>query len=133
MKKQPGKLFPIWLDLAGRSVRVFSENGNLEQLGITLAGYGADVRLIDESIVVEPDSVQIEGTGKLTRIRKRYDREELFGADLVISGLTDPKENEDLYAACRCFGIPASLLNDPSRSEFYLESEAAAEIREDRK
>ena len=49
-----------------------------------------------------------------------YEREDLYDAALVIAATNDKKTNEDIYAACKCLGIPVNVCNDRDKCDFYF-------------
>ena len=63
---------------------------------------------------VNPELRTLEEQGKLTVLRKAYD------AALVIAATNDKKTNEDIYAACKCLGIPVNVCNDRDKCDFYF-------------
>ena len=62
----------------------------------------------------------MEEAGKLTILRKTYEREDLYDASLVIAATNDHKINQDIYAACKCLGIPVNVCQDRERCDFYF-------------
>ena len=40
-----------------------------------------------------------------TSKQKRYEREDLYDADLALAATDDRAVNEDIYSACKCLGI----------------------------
>ena len=69
---------------------------------------------------VNPELRTLEEQGKLTVLRKAYEREDLYDAALVIAATNDKKTNEDIYAACKCLGIPVNVCNDRDKCDFYF-------------
>ena len=69
---------------------------------------------------VNPELRTLEEQGKLTVLRKAYEREDLYDAALVIAATNDKKTNEDIYAACKCLGIPVNVCNDRDKCYFYF-------------
>ena len=69
---------------------------------------------------VNPELRTLEEQGKLTVLRKAYEREDLYDAALVIAATNDNLTNEDIYAACKCLGIPVNVCNDRDKCDFYF-------------
>ena len=69
---------------------------------------------------VNPELRTLEEQGKLTVLRKAYEREDLYDAALVIAATNDKKTNEDIYATCKCLGIPVNVCNDRDKCDFYF-------------
>ena len=69
---------------------------------------------------VNKELKEMEEAGKLTILRKTYEREDLYDASLVIAATNDHKINQDIYAACKCLGIPVNVCQDRDRCDFYF-------------
>ena len=53
-------------------------------------------------------------------MEKEYDREDLYGTDVVICMRKDPLLSDDVHAACRTLGIRLCIPAQPARSDFLL-------------
>ena len=88
---------------------------------VVVAGAGTIAkRRIRAMLEVNPELRTLEEQGKLTVLRKAYEREDLYDAALVIAATNDKKTNEDIYAACKCLGIPVNVCNDRDKCDFYF-------------
>ena len=71
------------------------------------------IEFTDHLYVIAPEVnkelKEMEEAGKLTILRKTYEREDLYDASLVIAATNDHKINQDIYAACKCLGIPVNV------------------------
>ena len=115
-------LFPIRIDLSRKKVTVIGAHGSVRSRIRELAPCAGAVTWIC------PDAPAVDGPeetdGKLRLVRRSYVREDLYDADLVIAASESSTENKDIYAACRCLGIPVHTVGDPARSDFFFEDEA---------
>ena len=82
------------------------------------------IEFTDHLYVIAPEVnkelKELEEAGKLTILRKTYEREDLYDASLVIAATNDHKVNQDIYAACKCLGIPVNVCQDRDRCDFYF-------------
>lgn len=82
------------------------------------------IEFTDHLYVIAPEVnkelKEMEEAGKLTILRKTYEREDLYDASLVIAATNDHKINQDIYAACKCLGIPVNVCQDRDRCDFYF-------------
>ena len=82
------------------------------------------IEFTDHLYVIAPEVnkelKELEEAGKLTILRKTYEREDLYDASLVIAATNDHKINQDIYAACKCLGIPVNVCQDRDRCDFYF-------------
>ena len=82
------------------------------------------IEFTDHLYVIAPEVnkelKEMEEAGKLTILRKTYEREDLYDASLVIAATNDHKINQDIYAACKGLGIPVNVCQDRDRCDFYF-------------
>jgi siroheme synthase-like protein len=89
------------------------------------------ISFTDHLVVIAPEVNNelkaLEAEGKITILRKYYEREDIYDAALVIAATNDNKINQDIYSACKCLGIPVNVCNDKTKCDFYFPSIAANE------
>ena len=118
MKSSEKKYFPMFVDLTDKKV-VVAGAGTIAKRRIR-AMLEFTERLTVIAPEVNPELRTLEEQGKLTVLRKAYEREVLYDAALVIAATNDKKTNEDIYAACKCLGIPVNVCNDRDKCDFYF-------------
>lgn len=110
--------FPMFVNLSDKKV-VVAGAGTIAKRRIR-----AMVQFTDHLVVIAPEVnrelKELEAEGKITILRKSYEREDLYDAALVIAATNDKKINQDIYSACKCLGIPVNVCNDKSRCDFYF-------------
>lgn len=82
------------------------------------------VDFTDHLVVIAPEVNKelkdLEAEGRLTILRKNYEREDIYDAALVIAATNDRKVNQDIYSACKCLGILVNVCNDKNKCDFYF-------------
>ena len=110
--------FPMFVDLTDKKV-VIAGAGTIAKRRIR-----SMIEFTDHLYVIAPEVnkelKEMEEAGKLTILRKTYEREDLYDASLVIAATNDHKINQDIYAACKCLGIPVNVCQDRERCDFYF-------------
>ena len=118
MKKSGKPYFPMFVDLTDKKV-VIAGAGTIAKRRIR-----SMIEFTDHLYVIAPEVnkelKELEEAGKLTILRKTYEREDLYDASLVIAATNDHKINQDIYAACKCLGIPVNVCQDRDRCDFYF-------------
>ena len=118
MKKNGKPYFPMFVDLTDKKV-VIAGAGTIAKRRIR-----SMIEFTDHLYVIAPEVnkelKEMEEAGKLTILRKTYEREDLYDASLVIAATNDHKINQDIYAACKCLGIPVNVCQDRDRCDFYF-------------
>lgn len=69
---------------------------------------------------VNSELKNLESTGQLTIKKKKYDREDIYDADLVIAATNDTQINNDIYSVCKCMGIPVNVCSDKHKCDFFF-------------
>lgn len=117
--------FPMFVDLTDKKV-VVAGAGTIAKRRIRTL-----VKFTDELIVVAPEVnqelKQMQQEGKLTILKKHFEREDIYDAALVIAATNDNKVNQEIYTACKCLGIPVNVCADKTRCDFYFPGIAANE------
>ena len=63
---------------------------------------------------------ELENTGQLTIRKKKYEREDIYDADIVIAATNDTQINNDIYIVCKCIGIPVNVCSDKHKCDFFF-------------
>lgn len=75
-------------------------------------------------MVIAPEVNQelkdLEASGQITILRKKYSREDIYDADLVIAATNDAQINNDIYSVCKCMGITVNVCSDKKKCDFYF-------------
>ena len=110
--------FPMFIDLTDKKAVVVGA-GTIAKRRIRSLAEFTD-RLVVIAPEVNRELKQMEEEGKITILRKRYEREDIFDASLVIAATNDNKMNQEIYSACKCLGIPVNVCVDKTRCDFYF-------------
>lgn len=118
MKSSERKYFPMFVDLIDKKVVIVGAGTIAKRRIRAMVGFTEHLTVIAPE--VNPELRTLEEQGKLTVLRRAYEREDLYDAALVIAATNDKKMNEDIYAACKCLGIPVNVCNDRDKCDFYF-------------
>lgn len=116
--KTERKLFPLFVDLTEKKVLIFG--------GGTIGTRRAEALLpfVGQLVVIAPEISEkiriLADQGKLQYIKKTYDREDLYDADLVLAATDQASVNQDIYSACKCLGILVNAANDQTKCDFHF-------------
>ncbi len=110
--------FPMFVDLNDKKVMIVGAGTIAKRRIRTMIEFAGEVYVMAPE--VNPELVKLESEGKIHILRKHYDREDLFGMDLVVAASNDPKVNSDIYAACKCLGITVNVCSDKTRCDFFF-------------
>ncbi len=115
-------LFPVLIDLSEKTVLVLSGNEKEQEEAVAylraLAPCAGKLWVLSQS----PSDALREMVQNLDirLMEKEYEREDLYGADLVVCTVTDPAVKDDVFAACRTLGIRLQITTEPRRSDYIL-------------
>ena len=110
--------FPVFLDLSEKKVIVVGAGTIAKRRIRTLAEFTYDLTVIAPE--VNSELKLMEEAGKIKILRKHYERDDLYGADMVIAAASDKKINNDIHAACKCLGIPVNVPDDRTKCDFFF-------------
>ncbi len=69
---------------------------------------------------INPELKELEESGRIHVLKKQYEREDLYGFDMVIAASADAGVNHDIYLACKCMGILVNVCSDKTKCDFYF-------------
>jgi len=119
MKETQGKrYFPMFVDLSGKQILVIGGGRIAARRVKTLIEFCSHIRVIAPEI--DDALTALEEQGRIHIVRKCYEREDLYGADLVVCAVDDPAVDADVRAACRCLGITVNVAGDRRLCDFYF-------------
>lgn len=118
MSSRQKRYFPMFIDLTDKKVVVAGAGTIAKRRIRTLIDF------TDHLVVIAPEVNKelkdLEAEGRLTILRKNYEREDIYDAALVIAATNDRKVNQDIYSACKCLGILVNVCNDKNKCDFYF-------------
>ena len=117
--------FPMFVDLTDKKVVVVGAGTIAKRRIRTMVAFTS--RLVVIAPEVNPELRELEEAGRLTSLKKTYEREDLCGASMVIAAANDKKTNQEIYEACKSMGIPVNVYKDKTKCDFYFPGVAAFE------
>ena len=82
------------------------------------------IEFTDHLVVIAPEVnkelLDLEKEGRLTILRKRYQREDIFDASMVIAATNDRKLNDEIHRICKQEGIYVNVASDRDQCDFYF-------------
>lgn len=124
MENKGKPYFPIFVDLSDKKV-VVAGAGTIAKRRIRVLTDFTD-HLVVIAPEVNPELKELEAEGKITILRKTFEREDIADAAFVIAATNSNQTNHEIYVACKCFGIPVNVCNDKARCDFYFPVVASA-------
>lgn len=110
--------FPFFMDIRNKKTVVIGAGKIASRRIETLTQFCADILVVAPDISDRVQSMAEEG---LVTVRKKaYDREDLFGADLVLAATNDPKLNGEIHSVCKCLGIWVNVCSDQKKCDFQF-------------
>lgn len=110
--------FPIFIDLTEKKVVVVGAGTIAKRRIRSLLSFTNHLSVIAPE--VNKELKDLESQGLLTILKKKYDREDIYDADLVIAATNDAQINNDIYSVCKCMGIPVNVCSDKKKCDFYF-------------
>jgi precorrin-2 dehydrogenase/sirohydrochlorin ferrochelatase len=118
-------LFPIFLKLDNEDLHLLIVGGGyvgLEKITAVLDNSpGAAITLVAPEIRSEI-VVRAESNSRVSLIRRKFDKLDLEGKDLVIVATNDKEENKRIKQAARAKHLLVNVADTPDQCDFYLSS-----------
>lgn len=118
MDKKNKKYFPIFVDLMDRKIVVVGAGTIAKRRIRALVDFTAHLFVIAPE--VNPELRELGTAGRLTIVRRKYVKEDICDASLVIAATNDNRLNQEIYADCKEAGVPVNVCNDKTRCDFYF-------------
>lgn len=118
MREERKPYFPMFVDLTDKKVVVVGAGTIAKRRIRTLLEFTN--RLVVIAPEVNRELLDLEAEGKLTILRKKYERDDIYDADMVIAATNDFQTNNDIYQVCRCTGITVNVCSDKTKCDFYF-------------
>jgi siroheme synthase-like protein len=80
-----------------------------------LLPFGVDITVVSPAFCSE-----IEEMDGITRIRRKFEKEDINGMLFVIGATDDEKVNAEISALCRENDIPVNIVDDPKKCTFFF-------------
>ncbi len=110
--------FPMFVDISAKETVVIGAGKIATRRITTLTLFTKRITVISKEISKEVEELWKQG--KINVKRKAYDREDLYGADLVIAASNDEKLNDEIHSVCKCLGIPVNVSSDRRKCDFHF-------------
>ncbi len=110
--------FPMFVDLSEKKVVVVGAGTIAKRRIRTLVDFTDRLTVIAPE--VNQELLDLEKEGRLSILRKHYEREDLYDAAVVIAATSDTKTNNDIYSTCKCLGIPVNVCSSREKCDFFF-------------
>ncbi|HIR14707.1 MAG TPA: bifunctional precorrin-2 dehydrogenase/sirohydrochlorin ferrochelatase [Candidatus Choladousia intestinavium] len=125
MSSEKKLYFPMFVDLTDKKVVVVGAGTIAKRRIRTMADFTNHLVVIAPE--VNPELKELEEAGKLTILKKTYQQEDICDASMVIAATSDNKVNQEIYAVCKCLGIPVNVYKDKTKCDFFFPGVATYE------
>ena len=117
--------FPVFLDLSDKKIIAAGAGAPAREMIRMLTLFAGDITVIASAADGEDAEgleqlSDLEKDGRIRILRKTFEREDIFDADLVIADGENEKEAGDIYAACRCLGIAVYVCGSRTKQDFII-------------
>lgn len=118
MKSNGQAYFPLFVDLSEKKIVVIGAGKIASRRIGTLSEFTRNIVVVAPRF--EERVLTLAKEGRIQICEKKYEREDLYGADIVIAGTDDEGLNEDIYSVCKCLGILVNVISDRTKCDFHF-------------
>ncbi len=114
--------FPLFVDLSAKKLVVIGA-GNIARRRIETL-----LRFAPRVTVIAPEALpELEFLAGVELRKKRYEPDDVLGADLVFAATNDPAVNDAVHDDCKRRGIRVNVASAKEKSDFYFPGVAVRE------
>lgn len=110
--------FPLFMDMRDKKTVVIGAGRIASRRIETMTQFCRTILVVAPKVSEKVQAMAEEGL--ITLQRKKYGREDLYGADLVLAATDDPKLNDEIYSVCKCLGIWVNVCSDQKKCDFQF-------------
>lgn len=116
--EEPGRWFPLFTDLSGKTVVVAGAGKIAKRRIETLMKFDCRIRVIATEAL--PEVTAYADEKKLELRIKPYEPSDLDEADYVLAATNNKQLNHEIYEKCKEGSIPVNVADDKDKSDFYF-------------
>ena len=110
--------FPMFVDIREKKCVVIGGGTIAGRRIQTLTGFCRHIEVVAKTA---GDPVkELAKEGKIILKERPYEREDLYGADLVLAATDDKKLNDEIYSVCKCLGVLVNVCSDQHKCDFQF-------------
>lgn len=118
MKSDGCTYFPFFIDISEKKIVVVGAGKIASRRILTLSEFTRNIKVVALHCA---DSVRkLAEEGKVQIREKAYERDDIYGADIVIAGTDDSELNNEIYSVCKCLGILVNVISDRTKCDFHF-------------
>ncbi|MBR5269624.1 MAG: bifunctional precorrin-2 dehydrogenase/sirohydrochlorin ferrochelatase [Anaerotignum sp.] len=107
--------FPFFMEIKGKECLVAGGGMVAFRKIEKLLPFGVKITVVSPAFCTE-----IEEMDGITRIRRKFEKEDINGMLFVIGATDDEKVNAEISALCRENDIPVNIVDDPKKCTFFF-------------
>ncbi len=116
MKKYP--YFPMFVDISKKKIVVVGGGKIARRRVETLVKFASDICVVTPEL--SDGLLQLEQSGKIAVRRKKYEKSDIAGADIVLAATNDSAVNDAVWADCKALGITVNVCSDGNKDDFFF-------------
>ena len=113
MKEYP--YFPLFTDISKKKTVVIGGGAVASRRVGVLSQFTGDITVIAPDVredILKTENVRV--------IKKRYEKQDIAGADIVLAAADDSDVNDAVWRDCKQLRILVNVASDRSKSDFYF-------------
>lgn len=110
--------FPLFMDISEQKIVVVG-GGNIAARRVnTLSQFCDNITVV--APVIHPEIQKLEQEQKVVVFQRKYQREDIYDAWMVLAATDDHKLNEEIYSVAKCLGALVNVASNQEKCDFHF-------------
>lgn len=118
MKKNEMGYFPLFMDISNKKVVVVGGGTIATRRVETLCQFCEQITVVAPEVSTELE--ELEQQGKITLHRRKYKREDIYDAWMVLAATDCHTLNDEIYSVAKCLGALVNVASDRNKCDFHF-------------
>lgn len=110
--------FPMYVDIHNKQIVVIGAGKIAERRVDTLLSFCNNIKIIAPSVT--PAISGLINQNRVTWLQKKFDENDIKGADIVLAATNDSKVNDEIYHMCKTKNILVNISSDQKKCDFQF-------------
>ena len=110
--------FPLFVDISEKKIVVIGGGTIATRRVKTLLPFEPQIVVVAPEVTGELE--ELEKEEKITIFHRKYQREDIYDAWMVLAATNDPELNNGIYSVAKCLGALVNVASNQGKCDFHF-------------